>query len=73
MRAAGYDVTMQEYKVPYFNFVGTPVLRESRRQSIGANRRWPGESRPSLVRNADAAFRIGVPTRSRANFCEPAR
>src|SRR5690349_4198056 len=28
MRAAGYNVTLQEYKFPYFSFVGTPVLRE---------------------------------------------
>ena len=28
MRAAGYDVTLQEYKFHYFSFVGTPVLRE---------------------------------------------
>jgi Peptidase family M28/PA domain len=28
MRAAGYNVTLQEYKFHYFSFVGTPVLRE---------------------------------------------
>ena len=28
MRAAGYDVTLQEYKFDYFSFVGDPVLRE---------------------------------------------
>ena len=28
MKAAGYKVTLQEYKFPYFSFVGTPVLRE---------------------------------------------
>ena len=28
MRAAGYDVTLQEYKFDYFSFVGTPVMRE---------------------------------------------
>lgn len=28
MRAAGYDVKLQEYKFHYFSFVGTPVLRE---------------------------------------------
>ncbi|NUR98967.1 MAG: M28 family peptidase [Kribbellaceae bacterium] len=28
MRAAGYNVTLQEYKFRYFSFVGTPVLRE---------------------------------------------
>ena len=28
MRAAGYNVTLQEYKFPYFSFVGTPVFRE---------------------------------------------
>ena len=28
MRAAGYDVTLQEYKFHYFSFVGDPVLRE---------------------------------------------
>src|SRR6188472_2811055 len=28
MRAAGYDVTLQEYKFHYFSFVGTPVMRE---------------------------------------------
>jgi hypothetical protein len=28
MRAAGYDVTLQEYKFHYFSFVGTPVFRE---------------------------------------------
>src|SRR3954451_11869374 len=29
MRAAGYKVTLQEYKFPYFSFVGTPVFREN--------------------------------------------
>ena len=28
MRAAGYNVTLQEYKFHYFSFVGTPVMRE---------------------------------------------
>ena len=28
MRAAGYTVTLQEYKFHYFSFVGDPVLRE---------------------------------------------
>ena len=28
MRAAGYDVTLQEYTFHYFSFVGTPVLKE---------------------------------------------
>jgi hypothetical protein len=28
MRAAGYDVTLQEYKFDYFSFVGTPLMRE---------------------------------------------
>jgi hypothetical protein len=28
MRAAGYDVTLQEYKFHYFSFVGEPLLRE---------------------------------------------
>jgi hypothetical protein len=28
MRAAGYKVTLQEYKFNYFSFVGTPVMRE---------------------------------------------
>jgi Peptidase family M28/PA domain len=28
MRAAGYNVTLQEYKFHYFSFVGDPVLRE---------------------------------------------
>jgi Peptidase family M28/PA domain len=28
MRAAGYNVTLQEYKFPYFSFVGDPVFRE---------------------------------------------
>jgi hypothetical protein len=28
MRAAGYDVTLQEYKFHYSSFVGNPVLRE---------------------------------------------
>jgi hypothetical protein len=28
MRAAGYDVTLQEYKFHYFSFVGDPVFRE---------------------------------------------
>ncbi|GAA1968825.1 aminopeptidase PaaP [Nocardioides panacihumi] len=29
MRAAGYDVTLQEYKFHYFSFIGDPVLRET--------------------------------------------
>ena len=28
MKAAGYDVTLQEYKFHYFSFVGTPLMRE---------------------------------------------
>jgi hypothetical protein len=28
MRAAGYDVTMQQYTFHYFSFLGTPVFRE---------------------------------------------
>ena len=28
MRAAGYKVTLQEYKFHYFSFVGTPVMQE---------------------------------------------
>jgi Peptidase family M28/PA domain len=28
MKAAGYDVTLQEYKFHYFSFVGTPVMEE---------------------------------------------
>lgn len=28
MRAAGYDVRLQEYKFHYFSFIGTPVMRE---------------------------------------------
>lgn len=28
MRAAGYDVTLQQYTFHYFSFVGTPVMRE---------------------------------------------
>ncbi|HZX07673.1 M28 family peptidase [Kribbella sp.] len=28
MKAAGYDVKLQEYKFHYFSFVGTPVMRE---------------------------------------------
>lgn len=28
MRAAGYDVTLQEYKFHYFSFVGDPMMRE---------------------------------------------
>src|SRR6478609_2184732 len=28
MKAAGYNVTLQEYKFPYFSFVGDPVFRE---------------------------------------------
>jgi hypothetical protein len=28
MRAAGYKVTLQEYKFDYFSFVGTPLMRE---------------------------------------------
>src|SRR4051812_18354654 len=28
MRAAGYDVRLQEYKFHYFSFIGDPVLRE---------------------------------------------
>jgi Peptidase family M28/PA domain len=29
MRAAGYKVTLQEYKFNYFSFVGTPVMQEN--------------------------------------------
>ena len=55
MRAAGYDVTLQEYKFHYFSFVGTPVLREDSPtpQSFGLGTDFnPGQVAGSTEREA---------------------
>ena len=60
MRAAGYDVTLQEYKFHYFSFVGTPVMREESPtpHSFGLGTEFnPGPSRRFDEREAPARGR----------------
>ena len=55
MRAAGYNVTLQEYKFHYFSFVGTPVMREESPtpQSFGLGTDFnPGPVAGSTTREA---------------------
>ena len=60
MRAAGYTVTLQEYKFDYFSLVGDPVMREdsptpfsfARRISpLGSPGRRPGSCNPRVARS----------------------
>jgi len=75
MRAAGYNVTLQEYKFDYFSFVGDPVLREESPtpQSFGLGTEFnPGQVAGSTSAKLQPAGGIVVPatpTPSSASGC----
>ena len=75
MRAAGYDVTLQEYKFHYFSFVGTPLMREESPtpQSFGLGTEFnPGPVAGSTTSKLQPAAGIVVPptpTPSSASGC----
>src|SRR4051794_6266636 len=75
MKAAGYDVTLQEYTFPYFSFDGTPVLGEEsptpRSFQLGTDFN-PGPSVGSTSAKVQPARGIVVPatpTSSSASGC----
>lgn len=64
MRAAGYNVTLQEYTFHYFSFVGTPVMREDAPtpQSFGLGTQFnPGPVAGSTSAKLQPAGGIVVP------------
>jgi hypothetical protein len=64
MRAAGYNVTLQEYKFPYFSFVGTPVFQENSPtpRSFGIGTEFnPGQVVGSVTAKLQPAGGIVVP------------
>ena len=64
MRAAGYDVTLQEYKFHYFSFVGDPLFREESPtpQSFGLGTEFnPGTVAGSTSSKLQPAGGIVVP------------
>jgi hypothetical protein len=75
MRAAGYDVTLQEYKFHYRSFVGDPVLREvsPTPHSFGLGTEFnPAQVAGSLTAKLQPAGGIVVPatpTPSSASGC----
>ncbi|WP_166658758.1 M28 family peptidase [Kribbella sp. VKM Ac-2571] len=75
MRAAGYNVTLQEYKFHYFSFVGTPVMREDSPtlQSFGLGTEFnPGPVVGSTTAKVQPVAGIVVPatpTPSSASGC----
>ena len=77
MRAAGYDVTLQEYKFHYFSFVGNPLLREESPtpQSFGLGTDFnPGTVAGSTSSKLQPAGGIVVPATpepSSASGCSP--
>ena len=78
MRAAGYDVTLQEYKFHYFSFVGTPLMREDSPtpQSFGLGTEFnPGPVAGSSTAKLQPVGGIVVPatpTPSSASGCAAA-
>jgi Zn-dependent M28 family amino/carboxypeptidase len=78
MRAAGYDVKLQEYKFHYFSFVGTPVMREESPtpQSFQVGTDFnPGQVAGSATAKVQPAGGIVVPatpTPSSASGCQAA-
>src|SRR5262245_59575973 len=77
MKAAGYDVTLQEYKFDYRSFVGDPVFREESPtpHSFGLGTEFnPAQVAGSLSANLQPAGGIVVPatpTPSSASGCSP--
>ncbi len=77
MRAAGYDVTLQEYKFHYFSFVGTPLMREESPtpHSFGLGTEFnPGPvagSTSAKVQPAGGIVVPATPTPSSASGCQP--
>lgn len=77
MRAAGYDVTLQEYKFHYFSFVGNPLLREESPtpQSFGLGTDFnPGPvagSTSSKLQPAGGIVVPATPAPSSASGCSP--
>ena len=75
MRAAGYNVTLQEYKFHYFSFVGTPVMQEvsPTPQSFVLGTEFnPGQVKGSATAKLQPAGGIVVPatpTPSSASGC----
>src|SRR5690242_16799704 len=64
MKAAGYNVTLQEYKFPYFSFVGTPVFQENSPtpRSFGIGTEFnPGQVVGSVTAKLQPAGGIVVP------------
>src|SRR6476646_7189812 len=64
MRAAGYNVTLQEYKFHYFSFVGDPVMQEvsPTPQSFKVGTDFnPGQVRGSTTAKVEPAGGIVVP------------
>ena len=78
MRAAGYDVTLQEYKFDYFSFIGDPVMREESPtlHSFGLGTEFnPGQSvghTTSQVQPAGGIVVPATPTPSSASGCTAA-
>ncbi len=76
MKAAGYNVTLQEYKFDYFSFVGTPVMRElsPTAHSFGLGTEFnPGPVAGSATAKLQPAGGIVVPatpTPSSASGCQ---
>ncbi|MGW6197141.1 M28 family peptidase [Kribbella sp. NPDC055110] len=77
MRAAGYNVTLQEYKFDYFSFVGTPLMREDSPtpQSFGLGTDFnPGPvvgTTSAKVQPAAGIVVPATPTPSSASGCAP--
>mgnify|MGYP003693934213 CR=1 FL=1 len=75
MRAAGYDVTLQEYKFHYFSFVGTRCCGRSRRRRIRLGSARTSTLDQSPVRRAATLQPAGgivvpaTPTPSSASGC----
>ncbi|HET9648333.1 MAG TPA: M28 family peptidase [Microlunatus sp.] len=78
MRAAGYDVTLQEYTFPYFSFVGTPVFRENSpiARSFGIGTEFnPGQvvgTTTAALHPAGGIVVPATPTPSSASGCSAA-
>jgi len=78
MRAAGYNVTLQEYKFHYFSFVGTPVMREESAtppRSFGLGTEFnpgpvAGSATAKLLQPAGGIVVPATPTPSSASGCQ---
>ena len=76
MRAAGYDVTLQEYKFHYFTFVGEPLMREESPtpQTFGLTTDYNAAPLPGTVtahvQPAGGTVVPATPTPSSASGCQ---